>query len=181
VIEGYAVAAPEPIDRFNAVSSSELFKPLIDLLPLSRVRVIDIGAGPGRDAAWLASMGHTILAVEPVKKFRDGGMAAHLLSNVDWIDDRLPDLVETKRRGQFDLVVPSAVWQHLDDRQRLVAVRSLAEVTTPAGLVIMPLVTGRAPRKNRSPGRSERGGRRGVERRVHVVETGGDSVGSPGQ
>jgi 2-polyprenyl-3-methyl-5-hydroxy-6-metoxy-1,4-benzoquinol methylase len=95
-------------------------------------------------------------------------MAAHSLSKVDWIDDRLPDLVETKRRGQFDLVVPSAVWQHLDDRQRLVAVRSLAEVTTPAGLVIMSLVTGRAPpkepltrsfRKRRSTRRRKKGSR----------------------
>jgi hypothetical protein len=41
VIEGYAAAAPELIDRFNAVSSSELFKPMIDLLSLSRIRVLD--------------------------------------------------------------------------------------------------------------------------------------------
>ena len=36
VLEGYAAAAPELINRFSAVSSSDLFKPVIDLLPLSR-------------------------------------------------------------------------------------------------------------------------------------------------
>ncbi|HEX7893342.1 MAG TPA: methyltransferase domain-containing protein [Terriglobales bacterium] len=139
VIEGYAAAAPELIDRFKAVSSSDLFKPVVDLLPLSGVRVVDMGAGPGRDAAWLASMGHTVLAVEPVKEFRDAGMAADPLSKIDWIDDKLPDLDKTKRRGPFDLVLLCAVWQHLDDRQRLVAMRSLSELTTPDGLVIMSL------------------------------------------
>ena len=144
VIEAYAAAARELIDRFNAVSSPDLFKPMIDLLPLARARVVDIGAGPGRDAAWLASMGHTVLAVEPVKEFRDAGMAAHSLSKIEWIDDRLPELIETKRRGQFELVVLCAVWQHLDDRQRLVAMRSLAELTTHGGLVIMSLRHGPA-------------------------------------
>jgi 2-polyprenyl-3-methyl-5-hydroxy-6-metoxy-1,4-benzoquinol methylase len=139
VIEGYSAAAPHLIDRFNAVSSPDLFKPMIDLLPLARARVVDIGAGPGRDAAWLASMGHTVLAVEPVKEFRDAGMVAHALSKIEWIDDRLPELIETKQRGQFDLVVLCAVWQHLDERQRLVAMHSLAELTTPGGLVIMSL------------------------------------------
>jgi 2-polyprenyl-3-methyl-5-hydroxy-6-metoxy-1,4-benzoquinol methylase len=139
VIEGYAAAAPELIDRFNAVSSSDLFKPIIDLLPLSRVRAVDIGAGPGRDAAWLANMGHAVLAVEPVKQFRDAGVSVHSSSKIEWIDDRLPDLVETKRRGPFDLILLCAVWQHLDDLQRLVAMRSLAELTAPGGLVVMSL------------------------------------------
>jgi 2-polyprenyl-3-methyl-5-hydroxy-6-metoxy-1,4-benzoquinol methylase len=139
VIEGYAAAAPELIDRFNAVSSSDLLKPVIDLLPLSGARVADIGAGSGRDAAWLANIGHSVLAIEPVKQFRDAGMAAHSSSKIEWIDDRLPDLIETKRRGRFDLVLLCAVWQHLDNHQRLVAMRSLAELTASGGLVIMSL------------------------------------------
>lgn len=137
--EGYAAEAPELIDRFNALSSSVLFKPVIDLLPVSSVRVVDIGAGPGRDAAWLANMGHSVLAVEPVKQFRDAGMAIHSSPKIDWIDDRLPDLIETKRHGHFDLVLLSAVWQHLNDHKRLIAMRSLAELTTSGGLVIMSL------------------------------------------
>jgi SAM-dependent methyltransferase len=139
VTEGYAAAAPELIDRYNAVSSSDLFKPVLDLLPLSSVLVVDIGAGPGRDAAWLANMGHAVLAVEPTKEFRDAGMSIHALSKIEWIDDALPDLIETKRRGHFDLVLLCAVWQHLHDHQRLVAMRSLAELTASGGLVIMSL------------------------------------------
>jgi 2-polyprenyl-3-methyl-5-hydroxy-6-metoxy-1,4-benzoquinol methylase len=139
VIKAYATASPKLIDRYNSVSSPDLFKPVIDLLPSSPARVVDVGAGPGRDAAWLANMGHTVLAVEPVKEFRDAGMAADSLSKIEWIDDRLPELVETKRRGKYELVVLCAVWQHLDERQRLIGMRSLAELTSPGGLLIMSL------------------------------------------
>jgi SAM-dependent methyltransferase len=139
VIEAYESAAPKLIDRFNAIHSSDLFKPVIDLFPQHRCRVIDIGAGPGRDAAWLASLGHTVLATEPVKEFRDAGLARHPTSRIEWVDDRLPDLIEAKRHGRFDLVLLSAVWHHLDVRQRLVAMRSLADLTAPGGLVIMSL------------------------------------------
>ena len=139
VIKAYSGAAPELIDRFSAISSTELFKPVHDLLPRSRARVVDIGAGPGRDAAWFASMGHTVLAVEPVKEFRDAGMASDSLAAIEWIDDRLPELIETKRRGQFELVVLCAVWHHINASQRLVAMRNLAELTTSGGLLVMSL------------------------------------------
>jgi SAM-dependent methyltransferase len=139
VIKAYASASPKLIERYNSVSSLELFRPMIDLLPSSPARVVDIGAGPGRDAAWLASMGHTVLAVEPVKEFRNAGMAAYSRLKIEWIDDRLPELVETKRRGQYEFVVLCAVWQHLDEGQRIIAMRNLAELTGPSGLMIMSL------------------------------------------
>lgn len=99
----------------------------------------DIGAGPGHDAAWLANMGHSVLAVESVKQFRDAGTTIHSSPKIEWIDDRLPHLTETKRRGRFDLVLLSAVWQHLNDHQRLIAMRSLAQLTASGGVVIMSL------------------------------------------
>ena len=139
VIKAYATASSKLIDRYNSVTSLDLFQPVIDLLPSSPSRVVDVGAGPGRDAAWFANMGHTVLAVEPVKEFRDAGMAADLLSKIEWIDDRLPELVETRRLGKYELVVLCAVWQHLDEHQRQIAMRSLAELTSPGGLLIMSL------------------------------------------
>jgi 2-polyprenyl-3-methyl-5-hydroxy-6-metoxy-1,4-benzoquinol methylase len=139
VIKAYATASSKLIDRYNSVTSLDLFQPVIDLLPSSPSRVVDVGAGPGRDAAWFANMGHTVLAVEPVKEFRDAGMAADSLSKIEWIDDRLPELVETRRLGKYELVVLCAVWQHLDEHQRQIAMRSLAELTSPGGLLIMSL------------------------------------------
>jgi SAM-dependent methyltransferase len=85
-------------------------------------------------------MGHAVMAVEPVEKF---GMPVWQPIRCRRLIGLMTDFPtwssETKRRRQFDLVVRCAVWQHLNDRQRLVAMRSIAEATTPGGLVIMSL------------------------------------------
>ena len=76
VIQGYAAASVEMIPRFEAISSAQLYMPVADLLPASPSRIVDIGAGTGRDAAWLAGMGHDVTAVEPVDALRRGGHRA---------------------------------------------------------------------------------------------------------
>ncbi|MEZ5856156.1 MAG: methyltransferase domain-containing protein [Hyphomicrobiaceae bacterium] len=139
VIQAYASKAPSLIERFNAISSADLYAPVIDLLPSAPMRTVDVGAGTGRDAAWLASMGHTVVAVEPVKAFRDAGLAAYEVHRIEWLDDRLPELIETQRRGQFGLVLLCAVWQHLDAGERVVAMHSLARLAAPGGLLVMSL------------------------------------------
>ena len=139
VLQGYATASEELISRFEAISSAQLYQPVLDLLPTPPSRIADIGAGTGRDAAWLASTGHAVIAVEPVSKLRQAGMALHDSANIEWVDDRLPQLGELRLRGRFDSVLLSAVWQHLDDHQRRCAMRSLAALTRPGGMVIMSL------------------------------------------
>ena len=140
VLQGYATAAtPELITRFDALSPAEIYAPVSDLLPKSPVRVADIGTGTGRDAAWFAQHGHTVLAVEPVRELREAGIALHGSPKIDWLDDRLPELAQVQIRGQFDLVILCGVWQHLDDSDRLIAIKSLAGVTAPEGTLIMSL------------------------------------------
>ena len=140
VLQGYAAAAtPELIARFDTLSSAEIYAPVYDLLPKSPVRVADIGTGTGRDAAWFARQGHTVLAVEPVRELREAGKTLHGSSSIEWLDDRLPRLVLVQTRGQFDLVTLCGVWQHLDDGDRLIAVRSLARVTATRGTLIISL------------------------------------------
>lgn len=138
-IATYTANAPHMIDRFNAVSSRDLYAPVIDLFPPPGARIADIGAGPGRDAAWLASLGHTVLAVEPVAAFRDAAIANGAHPRVVWLDDRLPELAETQRRAPFDLVLLSAVWHHLDADARAVAMRSLSTLVAPGGLLVLSL------------------------------------------
>ncbi|WP_036525465.1 class I SAM-dependent methyltransferase [Novosphingobium resinovorum] len=140
ILAGYAVAAtPELIARFEALSSREVYAPILNLLPTTPVSVADIGAGTGRDAMWFAAQGHRVLAVEPVKELREAGIALHDCPMIEWLDDRLPQLVETRARGPFDLVTLSAVWQHLDDNARQLAMPNLEQITVPGGMVIMSL------------------------------------------
>jgi len=140
VLQGYAAALGDLIARFERVSSAQLYAPVGDLLPSTPSRIVDIGAGTGRDAGWLADKGHNLVAVEPVDGLRRAGMALHKSQRIEWLDDRLPDLCDLKsRKSRFDRVLLSAVWQHLNDAQRLVAMRSLADVTAPGGILIMSL------------------------------------------
>lgn len=78
ILEGYEAAAmPALIARFDAIPSEEIYAPVVDLMPTRPARVVDIGAGTGRDAAWFARQGHDVLAVEPVRALREAGIALH--------------------------------------------------------------------------------------------------------
>jgi len=140
ILEGYAVAAtPFLIARYNALDPNELYASVLDLLPKSPVRVIDIGAGTGRDAAWFAQQGHEVLAIEPVKELREPGMVLHPDDRITWLDDWLPSLAEAQKYGPFDLVTLCGVWQHIDDEERQIAMVTLGEMTATAGMVVMSL------------------------------------------
>jgi SAM-dependent methyltransferase len=139
VLQGYKTAAPDLIARFECISPAQVYGPVIDLLPTDTSRIADIGAGTGRDAAWLAERGHAVLAVEPVDELRRAGMALHTSPKIVWLDDRLPDLMRTTKHGPFDFLLLSAVWQHLNDDERRLAVRRLRRLTAPGGMLIMSL------------------------------------------
>jgi SAM-dependent methyltransferase len=137
-IDGYADAAEELIVRYEAVSSSSLYSEVVDLLPEPSSKVIDIGAGTGRDAGWFAEKGCRVLAVEPVAAFRNAGRALHRSPRIEWIDDCLPALPRVVERAEiFDFLLLSAVWQHLDAAQRRLAMPKLRALTAPQGRLLM--------------------------------------------
>lgn len=138
-ISDYAAkATPELIAGYDALPPEQIYAAVLDLFPDPPARVADIGAGTGRDAAWLAQQGHRVLAIEPVRAFREAGATLHG-DAIDWLDDQLPELVETARRGPFDLLLLCAVWHHLDTRDRARAVPRLAGMTAPGGTLILSL------------------------------------------
>ena len=51
--------------RYESVAAETVHGGLVDLLPIAPALVLDVGAGTGRDAAWLASRGLEVVAVEP--------------------------------------------------------------------------------------------------------------------
>ena len=57
MLQGYAAAAADLAVCFEQVSSALLYNPVADLLPRRASTIVDIGAGTGRDAAWLAGKG----------------------------------------------------------------------------------------------------------------------------
>jgi SAM-dependent methyltransferase len=100
--------------------------------------LLDLGAGSGRTAAWLAGKGHQVTAVEPVAALRETGMALHRASAIEWIDDRLPSLAALEGR-EFAGVLLIAVWQHLMPAAREAALARLAQLIAPGGVLLMSL------------------------------------------
>src|SRR5438093_11018060 len=112
--------------------------------------VLDIGAGTGADAAWLAGLGHRVVAVEPTDGLRLPGMALHPSALITWVNDSLPHLVMTRKRGQkFDLVMITAVWMHLDELERQQAMPKVASLIRRGGVLIMSLRHGPSPPRRR--------------------------------
>ena len=140
VLEGYATAATAGfIAAYDGLSPENIYEHVIDLFPSQNAKIADVGAGTGRDAAWFAHQGHDVLALEPVRELREAGQALHTAANIKWLDDRLPNLSAVLNYGTFDLVILSAVWQHLTDEERAIAMPRLAAMAAPSGLLIMSL------------------------------------------
>ena len=117
--EGYAEAANALVKQYEGLTFADVHRDTLHLIPKTPGRVLDIGAGTGRDAAALAALGHSVVAVEPTPELRAEGQRLHAAAAIAWIDDALPDLRQLPEgAGRFDLVMLSAVWMHLDPDQR---------------------------------------------------------------
>jgi len=107
------------------------------------LRVLDIGAGTGRDAAWIASHGHSIVAVEPSEAMRRIGQRLHAGLSINWRDDQLPELSEIRESGErFNLIMLSAVWMHVAPEDRLGALRSITSLLADKGMLYLTLRLG---------------------------------------
>lgn len=87
------------VAQYEGVDPAVLYKDLTPYLPTVPAAVLDIGAGSGRDAAWLASKGYTVLAVEPSETMRAEGARLHQDAQITWLADRLPGLETVLRLG----------------------------------------------------------------------------------
>jgi 2-polyprenyl-3-methyl-5-hydroxy-6-metoxy-1,4-benzoquinol methylase len=144
--EGYAEEAEELLKRYESIPSAEDHKPVLHLIPNAPCRVLDIGSGTGRDAAWFAAMGDRVVAVEPTDELRIPAMALHPSRLIEWLNDSLPDLsFLLTRGGKFDVVMLTAVWMHLDKQQRRHAMPKVASLIGEGGVMIMSLRHGPVP------------------------------------
>lgn len=143
---GYAADADKLASQYESVTFAEVHRDTLHLLPQAPARILDIGAGSGRDAAALSALGHDVLAVEPTRELREHGQRLHSGSTIAWLDDGLPELAGVlARRETFDRIYLTAVWMHLDAPERAVAMARLGSLLGPRGLIIMSLRHGPIP------------------------------------
>jgi protein-L-isoaspartate O-methyltransferase len=133
-------------ERYEALQFNAVHGPILHLLPTVSSRILDIGAGTGRDAAAFAALGHHVVAVEPTDGLRQAAMEKHAQSPIEWVDDGLPLLERVLARGEkYDVIMLTAVWMHLDALQRAQGMETLSALLAPKGLAIFMLRHGPVP------------------------------------
>lgn len=142
--EGYAEEANALVGQYESISFAEAHRHVLHLIPSAPCRVLDIGAGTGRDAAAFAAMGHAVVAVEPTAELRARAAALHPSPRIEWLDDGLPDLARLAGRD-FDVVMLTAVWMHLDEGQRGRAMPRVARLVRGGGVAVFSLRHGPVP------------------------------------
>lgn len=147
-IASYDAQAAQLAERYDQPSLLASYRPVEALLEprANDALALDIGAGAGRDAGWLKSMGYEVVAVEPSRGMRSEGERRHSGEGIRWLDDRLPSLTRVHGLGlSFDLILLSAVWQHVapPDRQR--SFRKMSALLKAGGLLLITLRQGPGP------------------------------------
>ena len=129
-------------DRYEGISFNDTHPELASMLSgKPPLRVLDVGAGTGRDAAAIAHLGHKLTAVDPSAKMLKIAQSLHRNPQIEWLDDRLPEL--SKVQGPpFDLVLLSAVWMHIPPAERAAAFRRITALTAPQGSIYISLRMG---------------------------------------
>jgi SAM-dependent methyltransferase len=146
----YDETAAELSRCYEAVAADKVHGWLVPSLPNNPALVLDVGAGTGRDAAWLVSRGLDVVAVEPSAGMLAEAQRLHPLPAIRWVSDGLPGLDKVFRLGlTFDLILLSAVWMHVRPADRSRSFRKLITLLKPGGCIAITLRHG--------PVESERG------------------------
>lgn len=147
---GYSDEVDALFERYESRNPAGIHAPWGHLFPEPPARILDIGAGTGRDAGWFASLGHSVLAVEPTDALREGAARLHPEPEIEWLDDILPAIPHVLARGEtYDLILMHAVWMHLTKAERAEGMANLAQLLLPGGRIAMSQRHGPVPKGRR--------------------------------
>jgi len=139
----YDQNAEQFVSQYESLTFEDVHPALLDLLPAPGAPILDVGAGSGRDAAWFATKGYDVVAIEPSEPMRTLARQRHPSPRIHWVADSLPDLAQVRRLGlTFDLILLSAVWMHVPPASRQRALRKLATLLSPNGRIAISLRIG---------------------------------------
>lgn len=147
---GYGANAQALAAQYESITFADVHRDVMHLFPATPCRVLDVGAGSGRDAAALAHQGHHVTAVEPTAELRVEGERLHAGLGIEWRDDHLPALAKMRAsQDRYNLILLTAVWMHLDAAERGTAMQALVALLADGGRVVMSLRHGPVPEGRR--------------------------------
>ncbi len=138
-IKYYSTNAQSLTEQYNSVPFESVHKDWLDDIPTEGM-ALDVGAGSGRDARFLAARGLSVVAVEPADGIRELAQQYVVGKPIHWVSDTLPELSEVfALQTKFDLILLSAVWMHIAPSSRQRAFRKLSSLLKPNGKLIISL------------------------------------------
>jgi SAM-dependent methyltransferase len=118
------------------------FKEFIDFFnnfPRSNAQVLDLGCGQGRDALFIARMGHQVLGVDISKT----GIAQMLEdANREQLNIKgiVADVTSYHPTGDFDVVILDRILHMFkEDRERLSVLENASRVTKSGGFILIAI------------------------------------------
>jgi 2-polyprenyl-3-methyl-5-hydroxy-6-metoxy-1,4-benzoquinol methylase len=129
--------AKELAAQYNALDREKVHADLLSHLPESTaLRVLDIGAGSGADAAMFAAKGYQVLAAEPADALRTEGQKTFQNKNIQWSAEALPEFgAEVAAEKPFDVVTSVGVLQYLDQNDRLKSLKEMFSLVSKGGFL----------------------------------------------
>ena len=141
--EGYERSIQKFIELSQALRFEEVCKDFLGFLPAPPCRILDAGSGAGQNAAALAEMGHSVVAVEPLDSFRESARIMYSHQNILWLDDSLPELKKLHSDiASFEFILVDGVWHHLTKKERDRSLERFSQLLNPGGRCALSLRTG---------------------------------------
>jgi protein-L-isoaspartate O-methyltransferase len=139
-INHYSANAEHYYSLYQSISASSVHGYLEQALAnITPSTALDVGAGSGRDANWLAAKGWQVTATEPATELLNLAKQ-HSQENVTWCNAALPALEHLpKAHQQFELILLSAVWMHLPSEERPATIKRLSELLSATGKMYISL------------------------------------------
>jgi SAM-dependent methyltransferase len=149
-IEAYNAAAQSLSAAYNKLNTEDVLPGIADTLPVvlpSKRRAIDLGCGSGRDAFWLASRGFQVVGADAsIGMIREAWAHKQSGNAITYIEDEIPTLSRVRARGErYAFFLMSAVWMHLDSKERAETIRFMADTAHKNATAYLSLRHGPSP------------------------------------
>ncbi|AZA76051.1 class I SAM-dependent methyltransferase [Chryseobacterium sp. G0186] len=142
--EGYADALDKFIEATVLIDFTVLHHDFIPFIPKTSSRILDLGAGIGKDSSVFSAMGHSVTAVEPSEALIEAGKKLYPDFGINWIQDALPELGFLSPDVKFDFILISGVWHHLSPEEQHFSMIKGSQLLTKKGILALSLRNGPA-------------------------------------
>ena len=132
-------------DTFNlyeSLKTEDVHSSWISSIDFDDKKVLDIGAGSGRDAAYFASKGaQLVVAVDSSYEMLSLAKQKHGDKNIVWVNEFLPNLnsLDTVKLGSFDFILCSAVLMFLDECDQIRSLKTILRLLKVGGTAIITI------------------------------------------